>query len=407
MVGLQAIKSVYTSSNTSTITQLLPSPILAFVDSTIPGILLPPEACNAFEQQFGLQYNSTIDKYTLTDEQHNFLAKSNPNITFTLANSKDGGPTVDIVLPYLSFDLLLKPPFAPSNTRYFPIIPAANESQYALGRTFLQEAYDYQPLLILLLGVLRLPRYLSVNYEHSNFSISQCTFEDGVQENTVAIPSGSKQSQTTRNYKAIVGGPLGAAVPLLLVLSIVLLMRHKRQRRWNDSNPKPLAPLSPLISRRWTQGMSLNEIGRNSTAEMRSLSPEIDGTALAEMAQKSKSSFPSQSRCDKTRPSRKTCTEVTSRSSRPASASKQSEKSTRYRSKQNRHGRIYDSRLSPPANFPEPQESILDRPLPPLPRDSTLSIIQSYTGHDGRLDEVDEKLIWEHIENRVRTGTPF
>ena len=138
------------SPNASTTTQLLSSPILTFVDSTLPWILLPSDACDAFKQLFGLQYNSTLSSYTLTDEQHNFLRDTNPNVTFTIANSKNGGPTVDIVLPYSSFDLVMKPPLAPNDTRYFPILPATNESQYTLGRTFLQEAYESYPLLIIL-----------------------------------------------------------------------------------------------------------------------------------------------------------------------------------------------------------------------------------------------------------------
>ena len=141
VVSLQAITTVLTSPNSSTTTQLLPSPVLAFVDSTLPDIVLPSPACHAFEQQFGLQYNSTIKKYVVTEEQHDTLINSNPNITFTIANSKDQGPTVDIVLPYSSFDLVLERPLVPNDTRYFPISVGKDETQFALGRTFLQEAY--------------------------------------------------------------------------------------------------------------------------------------------------------------------------------------------------------------------------------------------------------------------------
>ena len=141
VVGLQSIKSVNVDLNETVTTQLLSSPILTFVDSTHPYIYLPSAACQAFERQFGLQYNSTLGSYIVTDEQHDALMASDMSVTFTIANSKEGGPSVDINLPYSSFDLELKPPYAPETTRYFPIMRALNDSQYALGRTFLQEAY--------------------------------------------------------------------------------------------------------------------------------------------------------------------------------------------------------------------------------------------------------------------------
>ena len=142
VVGLQSIKTVNVGLNETITTQLLPSPILTFVDSTLPWISLPPEACQAFETQFGLQYNSTLQSYIVTDEQHAKLMTSDMSVTFTIANSKEGGPSVDITLPYSSFDLSLKPPYAPETIRYFPIQSAQNDSQYSLGRAFLQEAYE-------------------------------------------------------------------------------------------------------------------------------------------------------------------------------------------------------------------------------------------------------------------------
>ena len=50
---------------------------------------------------------------------------------------------MDIVLPYASFDLLASYPRVLNATKYFPLKRAANESQYTLGRTFLQEAYVF------------------------------------------------------------------------------------------------------------------------------------------------------------------------------------------------------------------------------------------------------------------------
>ena len=138
VVGLQSITSTMTNHST---TGLLPSPILTFIDSTQPYIYLPIESCQAFEAAFGLVYNETAKVYWLDDAQHQALLAMNPNITFTIGNSLTGGTTVDIVFPYASFDLLATSPAAETPTRFFPLRRAANDTQYTLGRTFLQEAY--------------------------------------------------------------------------------------------------------------------------------------------------------------------------------------------------------------------------------------------------------------------------
>lgn len=138
IVGIQSITSVDADG---TRRSLLPNGILANIDSTIPYIYLPLEACKAFEQAFGLVYDNKTGLYLLTDAQHSQLAGQNPNITFTLGNSKAGGPTINITLPYNSFDLTAQWPLVANGSKYFPLQRAANDSQYTLGRIFLQEAY--------------------------------------------------------------------------------------------------------------------------------------------------------------------------------------------------------------------------------------------------------------------------
>lgn len=138
VVGLQSITS--TAANGSTIS-LLPNSILTFIDSTLPFLYLPLQSCQAFANAFNLTYNETDRLYTVSDTVHQSLTASNPNFTFQIGNSQTGGPTVDIVLPYASFDLLASYPRVLNTTRYFPLKIGANDTQYALGRTFLQEAY--------------------------------------------------------------------------------------------------------------------------------------------------------------------------------------------------------------------------------------------------------------------------
>jgi hypothetical protein len=137
VVGIQSISASYATGSSL----LLPSGgIFTFIDSTLPYIWLPVDACQAFEKAFSLTWNETSQLYPVSDTLHASLLKSNPTFTFTLGIGKSGGQTVDIVLPYASFDLVASPPLVSNSTRYFPLKRAANDTQYTLGRTFLQEA---------------------------------------------------------------------------------------------------------------------------------------------------------------------------------------------------------------------------------------------------------------------------
>lgn len=140
VVGLQAITSTTVNDTITRKTSLLPSPILTFIDSTIPYIYLPLEACRRFESAFGLYWNETDAMYWVNDTLHETLLSSQANVTFTIGDNTTGDSFVEIVLPYASFDLEVSYPFALETTRYFPLQQATNESQYTLGRAFLQEA---------------------------------------------------------------------------------------------------------------------------------------------------------------------------------------------------------------------------------------------------------------------------
>lgn len=136
-LGLQTIQATNTFQG---LMSLLPSGILTFIDSTIPEIWLPVPACTIFETAFGLTYDPHTDRYLVNDTIHANLTTMNPVITFKLGNTKEGGNTTSISLPYAAFDLQASYPIYPTATKYFPLRRAVNESQYRLGRVFLQEA---------------------------------------------------------------------------------------------------------------------------------------------------------------------------------------------------------------------------------------------------------------------------
>lgn len=136
VVGLQSI----TYSDSKNQTPLLSDGVLALVDSTVPYLWLPEAACTAFENAFGITWDGLHNLYTVNDTLHDTLVKQNPSVTFQLGNSVTGGSSINITLPYASFDLEADYPLVKSPTRYFPLQRAADDNSYTLGRTFLQES---------------------------------------------------------------------------------------------------------------------------------------------------------------------------------------------------------------------------------------------------------------------------
>ena len=138
VVGLQSV----TYSNSTTQTSLLSPGINTLVDSTVPYLWLPESTCDAFQEAFGLTLDPIHNLYTVNESSHAANLKQNASIVFQLANSlTGGGPSINITLPYASFDLVATAPLVSNQTRYFPLQRGNDDTQYTLGRTFLQESY--------------------------------------------------------------------------------------------------------------------------------------------------------------------------------------------------------------------------------------------------------------------------
>ena len=111
------------------------------IDSTTPYIILPETVYAGFEQAFGLVWDDDVGAYLVNDTLHDSLKSNDTSVIFNLGNSNTTpGQGFNITLPYSAFDLIAGPPLLNKAGRYFPLMRAANESQYVLGRTFLQEA---------------------------------------------------------------------------------------------------------------------------------------------------------------------------------------------------------------------------------------------------------------------------
>jgi hypothetical protein len=203
------IQSIDATNTPQGVVTLSNSPTYATIDSTVSHIWLPEKACDEFERVFGLQFDSRTQLYIVNMTTHDRLRQLNPSINFQLGNSRNPTKVVNINLPYGAFDLRAGYPIYPNATNYFPIRRAANETQFTLGRAFLQEAY------------------LITDYEHQNFSVSQATFESPLKERIVPIVSEeyaistqnkqeSKHGDPTRLSKATLAGIIiGTAILVL------------------------------------------------------------------------------------------------------------------------------------------------------------------------------------------------
>ena len=238
-----SVRSItYTDANTKSATSLLSGAgIQALVDSTVPYMWLPQSACTLFENAFGIQWDSIRHIYTVNSTQPENLLKSNPTVLFEISNSLSQGASVNISLPYTAFDLIATTPIVNNGSYLWPLQRANDASQYTLGRAFLQEAM------------------LIVNYDRSNFSISQAVYDSNTASHIVPIlgeqSSGTASSQSSSSSSAAVsgggksggisGGAIGGIVVAVVVIALLAgaaffyLQKNKNKRRKHDSEGPP------------------------------------------------------------------------------------------------------------------------------------------------------------------------
>jgi hypothetical protein len=208
LVAVQSITTNLTGSGS-----LLSNPIYAYIDSLVPHMWLPLDSCAAFETAFNLTWNSTAQLYLVNDTLHQSLLAQNPTVTITIGPSTSG-ESIPIEMPYWSFMLNASYPLVNNNLRYFPLKRADNDTQYTLGRVFLQNAY------------------VIANYEFFNFSVHQAKYPDiSVTQQIITLcpREGCDGSHTGLNTGAIVGGVL-AAVAVVAIISFGIWWGLSRKR---------------------------------------------------------------------------------------------------------------------------------------------------------------------------------
>lgn len=251
MVAIQSISTPARIASNPVATELLPSKVYALIDSTSAELWLPLDACKIFEYEFGLTYDNDTDLYLVNDTLHDSLLERNASVTFKLGQSPDSEETVKITLPYAAFDQKVTPPYrnVANISNYFPLRRGANDTQYTLGRTFLQEAY------------------ITVDYEVSRFQLSQVVWDQTAEKNIVAIPpanaaaddslwtspnwsptsatggtsgtggrngltsSGSDSDDSSLGAGAIAGIAVGAAAVIALIGTFVFFYLRRQKRK--------------------------------------------------------------------------------------------------------------------------------------------------------------------------------
>jgi hypothetical protein len=242
------------------------------IDFTVPHLWLPITVCDRFEAAFGLTYDNITDLYLVNDTIHSQLLQKNPSVTIGLGSSFSPTERVNLVLPYSAFDLQVGYPYYSSSTNYFPIRRAYNESQYTLGRTFMQEAY------------------VTVDYERGNFSVSQALFppttvkqritaiaSTDVPEAKNAAPTPIPSFRQGISIKAVAGIAIGSvALVLFIFFATLIISCHRRKaRRERGANAKAQAEKD--------QAMLSTETFEKVCYEMYEPGQEIQGNSRAEV----------------------------------------------------------------------------------------------------------------------------
>ncbi|KAF2110264.1 aspartic peptidase domain-containing protein [Lophiotrema nucula] len=216
VVGLQSITTDLGNGTTST---LLDSGVLSVIDSGVAELWLPREACDRFASAFNLTYFEPADRYALTDEAHIQLQSLAPTISITIGTSVKDGDSITIDLPYAAFDVQASYPIFATPTNYFPIRRAANDSQYSVGRVFLQETY------------------LTVDWERHTLHISRAHFSSpmpdadivAIPPDDVPIPTPAPKPSKKLSAGAIAGIAIGGLLLTLLICAVVWLFKFRKR----------------------------------------------------------------------------------------------------------------------------------------------------------------------------------
>lgn len=214
-VAIQDITSNVTTGS------LLGSGIIAYISTLVADIWLPTSACQKFEKAFGLIWDNKTELYLLNDTLHQDLLEKNPTVSFKVG-PQVSGDSVTINMPYWNFYQTATSALAGNSSGlYFPLKRAANDTQYILGRTFLQSAH------------------LSADYERNVFNLSQARYPSSSTSSDIiaVLPplektspgAGGNASKSRLGTGAIAGIAVGTVVVIVCIaVAAFILYRRKK-----------------------------------------------------------------------------------------------------------------------------------------------------------------------------------
>ncbi|OAL56714.1 acid protease [Pyrenochaeta sp. DS3sAY3a] len=219
-VALQRI----TFNSNGSLSDLLTGPIVSYITTLVPDIWLPESVCLSFVRAFNLQFDRAGNTFFIDGTGHEMNLNNNPIVTFHIGPGFSGG-NVSINMPYSNFQLAFKASDRNLSTGAiyrFPIRRASDNSEYVLGRAFLQSAY------------------LSADYERNIFNLSQAIYpSSATKANIVPIlpvdmiqvnpGTDSGNSSNKLSTGVIAGIAVGGAGGLALIVGIAFLL-HRRKK---------------------------------------------------------------------------------------------------------------------------------------------------------------------------------
>lgn len=219
-VAIQSISTNLTNKG------LLSTGIIAYIDTLVADMWLPTRTCELFEEAFGLVWDTQRGLYLMNDSLHESLLQKNPTVNFQIGPQVTG-PSVTISIPYFNLYHTATSAYIGNATGlYFPIRRAANDTQYILGRTFLQSAH------------------LIADYDRRVFNLSQALFPTSNTANVVAIfppqnastgnPGSSSAPKTGLSVGAIAGIAVGGGVAVAILAIGVFFFRRKQKTKKGD-----------------------------------------------------------------------------------------------------------------------------------------------------------------------------
>lgn len=217
------------------------------IDTSTPFLWLPESVCDKFAATLNLTYNDTLQLYFYDDSSSPEILRSwDLTFNFSIGNLP-GSENIHLSLPYDSLDVQLSYPypqldadFSAPPTNYFPLRRATDNSEYIIGRAFLQETY------------------LAVDYERNSFSLSQAVFTEEAVNNVAlyaikrpsdsifAGPSSSKSSLST-GAKAGIG--IGVGIGVVLVALLIWFCLSKRKKATKSEKPSEKPKKRSILSR--------------------------------------------------------------------------------------------------------------------------------------------------------------